>query len=516
MKFFNVLNLWLVAATVGLLSSCTERSDYLSAVPVESAFTMKVNVANLLEKSEVMESQLVRNNLDEAVNELSGSAKRVVEEAIRNPASTGIDFRRPVVMAMEDLQRPQVMVLFAVDDAGKLTDFIETLIDDDEMNLPVELNETDGGVRTLTDKRGTVVGAYDATRLVFAYGKRGTDASEYLKLPEKRQAIASDDFKAFVRAKEDMAIYYDYEAILRMNPYFVSTSENNRLLDGMKALFTTNFEAGRIAFTAEVFGNETLEELNQKTNIRPTGKNLCYVPTKNYGVINGGLRNLSETIEYMPSEIRQMIDRGFESVGTTEAILNKLDGDFTLAVLPMQQLGYEQLPQFFVAAECSGRELFDLVIDNFSENGSGLTAVSENVYGFNVNGQREDGFDYYFAYKNNTIFLLPENLYAQIADGDRFKALGDNFTENPLAGTLKGKSGAVVDFRTIAEDIERHGCLDNIGGIAMKYLNLLQDMTITQKNTTASEGAIDFIDTKTNALKQLTDVTLKLAGEVEQ
>lgn len=511
MKFFNSFIPGIVATVALLFSACNKagQGDYMSAIPAQSSFVWKMNLQNLSDKSEIWENPLVKQNLDNTLEYLSTDTRQVIEKAIDDPTSTGIDFRRPMVIAIEKLDRPRGMLLFAVEAPEKLTDFLKTLLADEDLDLSLTLDQT-GDIHTLVDRRDNIVGAYDGTKFVLAYGGRHSDASEYFELSPDEQAIASKEFDAFARADQDIAFYYDYAQILKMNPYFsVDASGATDLFSDVKMLFTINFEAGRMVFETKVFGNDALEKLNEKTKMRPTGKYLAYVPAKVYGVVNGGLRNLSAVIEYMPSDLRQTIEQGLDSLGTTVEVLDKIEGDFTLAVLPMQKFRNTQIPQFFAAVECKDSELFDRVVDKIKQENPSMKTVADRVYALGL-AQTSDEEDYYLAYLQNTVFVLPANLYGQLADGDRFKALAENFTQNPLASMFNEKSGLVVDFQSIADDMERMG---NTGIVAGYYLRMLKDLIVKQVDNMTGEGTLDFTDSETNALKQITDVlTRAIAG----
>ncbi len=96
------------------------------------------------------------------------------------------------------------------------------------------------------------------------------------------------------------------------------------------------------------------------------------------------------------------------------------------------------------------------------------------------------------------MFFLPDSLYMRLADGDRFQALAENFAQRPLAEPLKYKSGLVVDFSVMAAE----------GGNMGRYLRILKDLTCIQQDPMTTDGALDFTDTQTNALKQITEMAL--------
>ncbi len=507
MKFSHPLQalkrLGLVGAVALLFAACTRggQNDYLSAVPAESALVMKANLLNLADKSEARENPLLKERIEKKLADASPAVRRLIEKALDDPESTGIDFQRPMIVAMEAFApSTRGALLFAVDDAAKLTDFLETAIGEGEGQEELTLaRNKESKIHTLTGRNEHGSVAYDAGRLVVAYGEGKTDAAAYLQLPLNKQALSIATFKEeFVRSEQDIAIYADYGQLLEFNPYLTSGLTVSPMVAQTQELFTMNFEAGRIVFSLQQYSNNTeRKELLEKTNMPPTGKHFGYIPARNYGVLNLGLRNLSLSLEYLPREIHRMILQGLKQVKTSPSILNKIDGDFTLAVLPMQRIGEKRFPQFFIAADCTDSELFDWIVQQIRKNDNSIQQVADQVYALKAIRLGDEYAHYYLAYKENTMFFLPDSLYMRLADGDRFQALAENFAQRPLAEPLKYKSGLVVDFSVMAAE----------GGNMGRYLRRLQDLSYIQAET-GGEGVLNFTDTRTNALKQITEMAL--------
>lgn len=116
------------------------------------------------------------------------------------------------------------------------------------------------------------------------------------------------------------------------------------------------------------------------------------------------------------------------------------------------------------------------------------------------------GYDYYFGFADNKMFVMPENLYQQC---NNLKGFASDFSDNDVIyPVVKSSNAAALDFSALAKEIERDG-----KPASLEIGNVLRMFDITyakMENANSCEFVITMADKDTEMLKQLKDLCVKL------
>ena len=172
------------------------------------------------------------------------------------------------------------------------------------------------------------------------------------------------------------------------------------------------------------------------------------------------------------------------------------------------------------AVECKGRDAFDAFIALLADED--LDIVDNDVYAFGLNKYYDSssgefvsaGYDYYLMYKDDAIFVLPENIYREVVEDGELKAFDRNITDNDCFAALE-KSGFVGDFNAIVslykEMVTRISPDDKM---VLNVLGIFENVEFVMENATETNLRINMVDKDTNFLKQIVDEVMAIASSV--
>ena len=516
---------------VALLVGCDAEKGYLSALPGQSVLVAKVHVGNLLNESAILDDPQISGFLKNSINEMSGDSRTLMREILEDPAATGFDLSQPVYCALENVEQMRGVVILPIADATKVKRALETLLADRNVRMDYVL-AAQNGINTLEDKRGNALAAFDAEKLVFAYANGTADALEYMTLSEKAQE-KSAELKNFIAEDADMALYVDYGQIM---PLAAGLSRelgavDLSLLQEMKFIATLDFEKGKAAVTYKVDGCEALEKCYKEMYNTADNDLVNLLPSDTWAVAQLGIKNLACVKDYFKGDVAAEMDKMFEEINTKLAaegiqtkvnfdLLNSIQGDVIIGATPVVEQDDERAPQVVFVAECANKDLFDLAAAIVIQENERAEKIDDNLYSLGMNKKidwsnyRYDGnytyirkgYDYYFGFADNKMFVMPENLYQQC---NNLKGFASDFSDNDVIyPVVKSSNAAALDFSALAKEIER-----DQKPASLEIGNVLRMFDITyakMENVNSCEFVITMADKDTEMLKQLKDLCVKL------
>lgn len=488
-----------------LFVSCGSSEDYTTSLPEKSVVGIKISVSDLLADSEIMEDPQVQGMLKGAISELPENSKDLMMEIVEAPSATGLDFAKPVYLMLESVDAQmndaKGMVLFAVGDRGKLTSFLETVIDKDFVM------ENRDGCDVLVYE-GSCVGAYDDTRLVLAYAESG-DALEYVT--PRKDVSRTEAMKQFISSSDDVTMYCDFSA-LSHSVMKAKELIKSDIYDGVASVSSLNFDSGKLQVDYEMYGADELKKLAKKYIRDAKGTYLKLVTEDAYGVIQFGMYNILSVMELYQDTYSQMVEQVSKEYGFDMNLLNTIDGDVLLAVLPIPASSITGFPEFVMAAKCKDASLYEYVVSQVSKLDAGMTKVDETVYKLSPM-LAALGFDYCIGYADETLFVVPGRMLDNVKGGS-LKSLDKNFADTKLASKL-GNAGMVCNFQSLS-----NGLSSSVWGkeqgvqIAADVMKEFQDCAIYSEEIGEGHFVLDFTDKETNSLKKLIDIVKKQAMSV--
>lgn len=502
-----------------LVSACVNnmnKSSYLEAIPDNTIMGAKINVNQLLTKSEVLENDEVTSLLKAAFLSLSTPTRELMNSIVDNPEECGIDLDQSIVVALTDVEREEGVVVMAVQDKAKFENFINVLAEDEDFDLDLQITEADKYY--VVEYDGEEIMCFDATKCVIAMSEES--ASYYMDLAKEEQAINKANFEAFCKAKEDFVLYSDYEKIMELAGQTGANIELGNMQDLMNdayMLLSLNFEKGKIVLKASYDGSEEFKDLANTCNANPTLNNMGFIPSNSLAVANFGIKDLPKLIEKIefPDEVMEEFNEALEELDLSISDLEMFNGDITFALLPVEKLGKDMAPQIIVMAECSESEWFETIA---SQNDK-WTKTDGNVYAMHANRyvdwdryiyydewvEQEGGYDYYIGCQDGKFFVMPENIYSKCKKDFGLSELSSNFTRNELYGQLK-KNGVVGDVTRIIEEIGKTEDLldDEEWQIASQVLAIFKTVHLSYEDQTTTLS-LNLEDGSKNSLKVIFD-----------
>lgn len=510
-----------------LVSACVNnvnnKGSYLDAIPDNTVMSVKVNVNQLLTKSEVLENEQVTVTLKALFLSLSTPTRELMNSIVDNPEECGIDLDQSIVAAITDFEAKEGVVTMAVQSKAKLENFIKVITEDEDFDLDIQVNKV--GNYSVVELNGLEIMCFDAMKCVVAISE-DTKPAYYMNLAKENQAVNNANFMAFCDAKEDFVIYGDYEKIMELAGQMNAKLEMGNmqdLLNDAYMLLSLNFEKGKIVFKASYDGNEELKELASVCQANPTMNNMGFIPSNSLAVANFGIKDLPKMIEMVefPDEVMDELNKGLEALNLSISDLEMFNGDITLALLPVNKVGREEVPQYMVMAECSESEWFETIA---SQNDD-WSLVDANVYAMHENRYidwdhyiynegwvyTEDGYDYYIGCKDGKFFVMPENIYSKCKGSTGLSELASNFTNSEFYGQLK-KNGAVGDVKRILSELDKVEGIssDSDWEMMSQALSVLKSVGLSYSGQTTIIS-FEFKDNSENSLKVIFDALLGAA-----
>ena len=523
--FYFSLSLFLTVVT---FTSCSNKSNYASALPESPVFVAKVNVANLLNESELLQQDLVKGMLMGLAASLDGDAKTLLENVIKDPESFGLSLSDPAYFAAESIQNEKFMFLLAVKDYNVLSASVNTILSDKSMSGAFTAS-TENGVTAIKDNRGNKMIAFDNEKMVVA-----RDAMVYMIDNSEKH---NKNLNGFIALEADAAMFLDYEQLIssQMSLYeAMGVPKENLKLDlfaNAALCLSLDFEKGKVVMRSKINGMDKMIREAKKVFSSPDGDLLCYAPNKSYGVAQMNVKDLANYFEVVVGqailphidELNENIAKSGGDLKVELSLLNSIKGDVMAAVTPILADNDGQ-PQFMAIAECADSKLFDAIISLSQLNGAELTEVQKNVYALNMNkridwknynwGSGQDftyirrGYDYYLGYEDGKMFIVPENFYNK-----GLKEQASSFKDNSLSKKLEGIGSAVADIKYILENVNENMPMKPQDKAVLNMFRIFDNAVFTSNDDcTTTELTVNLTDTEVNALRQFVSLFFTTAA----
>lgn len=506
----------LFAIAVGLFCSCDSSSNYLSVIPKDSVAAIKINIGQLLDKSEVLEMKAVKDLAELGANQADASieSQRLLKAILKDPNASGLDVNQPMVAVFEGLNMKGLLT-FAVSDKDALNNTLETLLKElEKSGLDIELEDSEKGYTTINveayEGHSYCLAAFDKSKLVFAIAEKNPDVVPYMELEYEDQALSDSRFQAFVNAQKDLSIYYDLSILSEIMPLLqAQMPELNmggylEMMEGATGLVSLDFQQGKAVIDYEMINpSDELKAYYKQFVKKPSKKLLAYVPENSYLVANMGLQNLSKCFDYIPEATTM-----FNEIGLKAEWLNDLNGDFTFAI---SQSALTDEPLLMFAAQCEDGELINF-FKKLLQQEAGLIQVAEQVYAIEGVSNK---MPYYAGYKEGVMFFMPGSIYEQCVDGNKLAKLNNNFSKTSLASMLNN-SGMVIDLNLASVDIKKaleDSYMSQDDRMLLACLNSFESLTASYENDNLEgEVVLNFNDKKNNSLKAVIQLIMNIAG----
>ena len=494
--------------------SGADKTAYLQVLPSDAFAIMKVDLGNLLDKSQVLENIIVNTAFEQGIKDAPKEIKTLLKSIYKNPNNSGVNVKAPVYVALTGVEPVEAVIAIAIDNVKTFEKTLSTISNGEFRSF--ERN----GMKYVSVGEDEVEVAYDNNMIVIACSEYRADVSDYTSLAPDAMAVNDKRFAGIFNGDDDAKL------IIRLEPVLNQMLRDGIIEDELRPLVPMlneialatdlNFEKGYVALNANLNLPAGFDELIDKLIQEPSKRHFKYIPANSFAVLsyNFDMQQLYPVLE-STGLLRNVQDSYGITPQNVKDLLKALSGDYTAAMWVNGDRP-EDL-QFMAAIDCSDRTLFDL-LSAYIAYEMDAVLVDNDVYALNVNRQEtynyytddfeyiREGYDYYLMYKDGAIMLMPENLYNEITRNGKFGALKNNAMNNRMFSSMK--ENLVIDvkpIRDIITDRVRNSYYpDNDDKIALEVMNVLNSLTVDFSISNLNVK-LNLNDNSANSLKVIVD-----------
>lgn len=420
-----------IAATAALVfvASCQKKSaDYLRFIPDDAVVVVGTNVQSLLDKSDVLSHQQVKDAIiGSAEQELSGAGVQLVKSIVDNPAESGLDLSRDLYFWLEDID-------------GNIGGFVMALTDKEKFMKLIDVTDTSGDPMKFTSYNGYMIGEDDEIGVAigdgFALIYGGTSAATSLdalknKLEEKTEDnfSTSATYKKMASLGADMTMMFSLEELVEESGYaqaYGSLPKDVPLAD-VDGLVGLNFEAGKVVVDYSYVSETGVWDKWVKENAgyvsRVDGTMMDYLGQDALGVLFASMdgKGVTKMLEQYPEYARVFDELNLPF--DLKHLLSTIDGQIGIGVN-----SFNLIPEVVLCAEVSNEDIMNTMTAQL-----GGTEVAEGKYVANV-----EMLSIYYGMEDG-------KFYASLSPNSRegLKAADPSFADNKHSGTARGSYGYV-------------------------------------------------------------------------
>ena len=522
-KFTGIL---LFGLSVLFLTSCSQGSDNLAAIPKETNFVSVINLYSLAQKGKLGEIS-DRNFFQSLKNELQSESKKLaklVDNIMEAPAITGIDVKADIFgyYVVEERSKQYACLSAKLNSEDKFGNFIKELLSELEIDFNIEKGKNykyilaDGEFAITWDTKKALV-----LIPLSPDGRRSMEAEIeiLMTLKSKDQITNNDDFNKFYENKKDISFWvssniledYILEELLRTTGVDYSNSY-------FRAYF--NFEKGKVSLLTQFIPNEELK-LKMKEysgNTIPFNDNLFqYLPETSYAA-------MSVTLDPMAFYNALSKESGFDDMDMAALFKEGLGMDmkeffesfkgsilFSLFDFRNVEMGYssEMLPVMGLIFDINSSQIIKSVIKK-----AGILDLSvtkqDSYYQLTM-----DELTVYIAFSEKECLLTNDKNAAEAFQNSGFgkESLGKNpirasMTKNTVYGYWN------LNFDEYPEIVkEKIG--NNFGGSILKLWNsFARNLEFRSVDEISSEFILNLQDDTNNSLYSIINFTDNVYKEI--
>ena len=510
----NIIKSFILLLCTLLVAACggnkVAQDAYLNVIPGDAMVVSKVEIGNLLKKSDIQNNTFVKLGVENYIAELPKKQHSLLKEIFENPAASGLDVNVPVYLAVLNLETVQVVVTAKMGNASTFENTVSTFFEDE-----FESKEKDGMTcLTPADEdfytsagEPTIEIAYDADKVLIVLDEGGADLQSYITLADSKRAVNDKKFAQLFKSAEDVAYVINYAPLVG---YMIENNLVERELLPLVAMAKDNVAFCSLDFKngcAELKSSQELpaefRELFGTVAKKSTRRHFDYIPEKSFALVgyNFNLLQLFDVLEAVG--LQKELAKSGVSKDVLKDLLVALSGDYTLAAWANGE-DVEDM-QLMLAVDCSDRSLFDLLIA-YAQFDLGTTMVDEDVYSLDLS-------DYYLMYKDNSIMVMPENLYNKVCVKGKLQPLKKNLKSNELFAAAK--NDIVVDFKPVREMLVEYISYNansnpQDDALLIDLLNTIDNMTI-DTNIDNACFRVNTANENVNSLKFIVDKLISSA-----
>lgn len=487
---------------IGMLSACSsEKENYLSSLPDKSSMVFKLNTAQLVTKSNILNNPMVSGLLMQADQQVPDALKDKFNEIKNDPAAAGIDLQKPLAIAIEmgnidfnspkESSQPAVVFVVAVDNVDKFDGLMKDVV---ESEPSITLSDIEGVKQLHLPEEGLSM-AYNDSRIVMAYGEN-MSAVSLVNQKVEESMLVQPDFADFAANSQDCSLFMDYGWILNTAleaqksgkaPIAISPQLEEYIKD-MSLYGFMNFESGKVVGGMEVYPSEKAKDYIDQFYMKPTSELVGLLPENSYLGFNFAIKNYSDCLKYLGEKERQQIEQLLQEYGLTTEIIDNVHGNILMGIY--EDADNALIPGIVLALQCKDHTLFNKVKE--------MMHITEEGDSFSI-----PNMGYLVSYVDDVVILSTQGLYDQCLASGNIRSW-DKSWEGTTMGKALSKGGLAIDFQAIS----KNALLKQFSGnketaVALSVLKQLESFTLQMEDKLETSSELILVDKDKNALEQL-------------
>lgn len=506
-----------------------KKTSYLDVLPSDACAIIKLDVDNLLDKSDVQKHKAVKGFFEKRLAGVPENIRPLLKIIYDNPDKSGIDVKSPIYSAItkvdfrNGVNPSRALVTIAISDVKALETAFSTI-------LGAEFKtEEKNGMKYIHVDDFKVEIAYDANRIVVVVDETRARVADYLNLSPDAMAVNSKKYEQIFKGDEDVMVAVTLPPLTDVIMKSVGMAEFKAIADAMLAdcamYASLNFGKGSIDFELDSNIPDYITDVLNKYLKPSTKRHFEYIPQNCCAVLNFGID--LKRLDITPFAKMKNLSR--EEIMAINEILRKINGDLTVAVWT-DGYNFEKQSnrQYLIALDCSDSLFFEALKALLGDGyGYELTAIDKDVYALNMNRKevynsytyeyeyKNEGYDYYMMYKDGAVMFMPENLYDRLCYyTGKFGPLKDNISKNRTFASIS--NGIVVDPSPICEILSRrisHSQSEK-DKMLLDVLSMFEKLTLEFKFFNI-DASLKLNDGNTNSLKTIVKKILSLSEQAD-
>ena len=499
-KLFAVLRCAALSLAVILCGACTHNDlDYLSALPSDAVMVFSFNPTGLATKADL--KQLLDAKMPLLEQSMSGEKMfDLMKSLAKDPASSGLDLKRPVAIYVSDIQNVTAGCVLPVADVDKLKTLFATLQQQEFCTVKDSEIEFPGGI---------LFGKFDKHTLVLACSAEA--AREQLKQSKHKSLMGDPSFVKFCDTQGDLNFWINPSKMPQETLSYYKKIYGDLDMDAMRLTYNLNFEKGKVVVKVNVdFTDNKVRKQFAKFAEQYNGalgdRLLTFVPGDAMGVLALNIKDGAKVYDLLSGvkELSQFIEQCNQTAGVdVKELLSSIKGDVVLAVSPAT--GASLIPQVSILIESTNNKLAKTLADRASEQGMQPKLNGADNYTLTIPGVDlpvEWGYAGGITYVTDAAATA-----AKIRAG---KPLANNFGSTPEAKKFKKSSSAFeIDMKAVNHQygamLAAMGSGDNgaVVSMAMGVMGSIDRISGYNENQFGGTMNITLMNTTDNALKQI-------------
>lgn len=421
------LSVFTAIAALAFVASCQKKSeDYLRFIPDDAVVVVGANVQSLLDKSDVLSHQQVKDAIiSSAQQELGSAGVQLVKSIVDDPAESGLDLSKDFYFWLEDINRGNGGFVMALSDKDKFMKLIDVT---DTSGDPMEFTAYEGYM--IGENNDAAVAISDGFALVCG-GMYDTTILDVLKNKLKDETddtfTSTTTYKKMTSLDADMTMMFSLEELMEESGYaqVYSALPKDMPLADVDGIVGLTFEAGKVV-TDWSYHSETGEwdkwvKENASNVDKVDGTMMDYFGQDALGVLFCSIdgKAVAKMLEQYPEYARlyDQLNLPFD----LSHLLSTIDGQIGIGVN-----SFNLLPEVILCAEVSNDDIMNTMTAQL-----GGTEVAEGKYVANV-----EMVSVYYGMEDG-------KFYASLSPNSRegLKTVDPSFADNEHSGTARGSYG---------------------------------------------------------------------------